>query len=158
MVAVDSEQPSEKRLNLVANLQPIVYSMRIFGIDLTPESPHWKLRRWGFVLLGVFNVVFITLSTLLKNRVSMTWLKLTSTMSWSDVLVEHAVVARNILLSLGMLEMISLSKWKPLCEKMRQLEKFTSCPAALHTNLLRVSTASIASVLLLVNEILLKLN
>lgn len=143
-------QPSENQLDLIWNLQPIVYSLRIFGIDLvrTAQSPS-HYRRWGFVSLAMLITTVVMSSTLLRTPES---LNMASTKSWSDVLVEKAMMTRNVSLPLAMLQMATLSKWKPLRSKMHHVEKLVRFPATFHRKLLQVSATSVTIILFLVNQ------
>ena len=149
-----SDQSSENQLNLVGNLNPIVHSLRIFGIDLAAVQSNRKYRRCGSILFGAITIVTIATSTYLRLCESKKSLSLTSTMSWSRVLVRCVMVARNVLLTLALLQMATLLHWRPLWRNMQDMEKHISYPATFHSALSKVSLASIIFIFfLVVNQI-----
>ena len=151
--SVVSDRSDETRLDLFWSLRPIIYPLRIFGVDLQVarlrRSNNW--RRRAFVLLGIsVSILIISRNVFEIFQSRKRWKNWKSTARCLDRIIEYTVAIRNIVVSLVMLEMVSLFKWEATRKKMRKLERFVPIPAALTIKLRRVSTAAFTAILLLV--------
>ena len=112
---------NESHHDLIWSLQPIIYGMRVFGIDLNMSLPVNCFRL--FALVSFASLMALNCSSypqMSDEPIDKTSAK--STMVWLDFLKPFTWFIFNIGFLLAMLEMATLFKWKPLWDTLKRLD------------------------------------
>ena len=136
---------------------PVLYSMRMFGIDLNVRRQRSLAGRCAFVAVGVVMSLWAALSNFhgQPDFVGNYQFDVKSTKAWLSRLLEYMWFAWNAVVPLTMIEMATLFKWPPLRDSMRQLEDsvgFIQDPQAFHRSLRAVSLTLNVSFVLSVSQ------
>ena len=147
---IHADDSSESRYDLLWSLRPIFISMRIFGIDLLDVTRAPSMcRRWAFTLVGSALIGVVEASNYLLSTEEHP-IGLTSSKSWLPVLSRYSGLMWYTLFPSAMLEMLTLRKWNPLWQKMRQMETFLKLPAPFYRRLRTLSAVSVTLICVLV--------
>ena len=131
----------DKRYSLDWSLKPIFCLMRVFGIDLNVAPQPSVYRRCGFIAYGLF--IFACMQSSHLSRPSFQTddqpTDLRSTKVWLDILTRYAWALWYLIFPLAMMEMVTLLKWKAVCNRARKLSDFTVGKTDFHRHLRRFS-------------------
>ena len=116
------EIPSENQLDLAWSLQPVLYPLRIVGIDLHVGQPRSKFRFFAFLVLKLLVAIFVVSSALCYlTGVMGTSKKIKGSKFWSKVLRSVARLVWIPIFHVVCIPMILFKNWEKLWKKMEKL-------------------------------------
>jgi len=122
--------PSEYQHDLLWSLKPIIYLMRILGIDLKVSQTQLAFRRLGLVALEISILIYSVAANCLIYMRDITKDQ-QRILFWSRAVHKNVAIVTNILISSALVAK-HLTKWKPLWEKMKKMERFVYLADFLH--------------------------
>ena len=151
-VSVVEEIPSEyPQHDLVWSLRPVIYAMRISGIDLDLSQRPSVLRRWIFLTIAMLScftilyvnaVYFIPLLYILKSDAST-----------KNLYLHISVLSDEIINSIftGLTFTMIFLKWGTIWNQLQEMEKFIGFPAHFYKQIRKSIVASFIVPFILVN-------
>ena len=143
------------KFNLAWSFRPIVYSMRIIGIDLDVSTKSWpKFRRWVFLLFGLGMLIFsgyysIAVTSKIINET------LASDSPLKPVRLT-IVTLRDILFPVAVFTNV-VFKWPTLWKKMQEMERFFPFPIEFYHQIHKTQTVLVVTGFIMVGQVSIRL-
>ena len=116
------EIPSENQLDLVWSLQPVLFPLRIVGIDLDVAQPRSKFRFFTFLVLELMVVVLVISSAIgYFDEVFDIPDQVQGSKYWSKILGRGSRLVLVPIFHLFFIPMVIFKKWTKLWKKMDKL-------------------------------------
>ena len=138
--------PSEYHHDLQWSFQPIFFSMRIVGIDLTISASHSKFRRFGFLILTIFMLIFNVAATIVHHYEYEVPGNRETTTYWVTFLKKCTLTTSGILIPLILIP-ITVFKWELLWKKVCDLEHFMNFQNSVFLQLRKIAMCTSAMVI-----------
>ena len=152
-----AETSGENQHDLVWSLQPILQSIRVFGIELNVSVKRSNFRRYALTVWAV--IIFISMESSLYNELTNNdqnlfasdnhSIKCGSTRAWLDLLMMYEWVLWGIFFPLIIFWTYAM-KWKALWKKATKLQELMNYEISFHQQLrlytLTITVVSITAV------------